>query len=48
MFGKARTGAVDDIKRNRQAFEKAGDSVERTIEALIESVEGVEDVEFER
>ena len=48
MFGKARTGAVDDIKRDRQAFEKAGDSVERTIEALIESVENVENVEFDR
>jgi hypothetical protein len=48
MFGKARTGAVEDIKRDRQAFEKASDSVERTIEALIESVDGVEEVEFER
>jgi hypothetical protein len=48
MFGKARTGAVEDIKRDRQAFEKASDSVERTIEALIESVDGVEDVEFDR
>jgi hypothetical protein len=47
MFGKARTGAVEDIKRDRQAFEKAGDSVERTIEALIETVEGVGDVNFE-
>jgi hypothetical protein len=47
MFGKARTGAIDDIKRDRQAFEKAGESVERTIEALIESVDGVEDVNFE-
>jgi galactitol-specific phosphotransferase system IIB component len=47
MFGKARTGAVEDIKRDRQAFEKASDSVERTIEALIESVDGVEDVNFE-
>jgi hypothetical protein len=46
MFGKARTGAVEDINRDRQAFDKAGDSVERTIEALIESVEGVEEVEF--
>jgi hypothetical protein len=48
MFGKARTGAVEDIKRDRQAFDKASDSVERTIETLIESVEGVEDVEFDR
>jgi galactitol-specific phosphotransferase system IIB component len=47
MFGKARTGAVEDIKRDRQAFEKASDSVERTIEALIESVDDVEDVNFE-
>jgi hypothetical protein len=48
MFGKTRTGAVEDIKRDRQAFEQASDSVERTIEALIESVEGVGDVEFDR
>jgi hypothetical protein len=48
MFGKARTGAVEDIKRDRQAFDKASDSVERTIEALIESVDGVEEVEFGR
>jgi hypothetical protein len=47
MFGKARSGAVEDIKRDRQAFEKASDSVERTIEALIESVDDVEDVNFE-
>jgi hypothetical protein len=47
MFGKARTGAVEDIKRDRQAFDKASDSVERTIEALIESVDNVEDVNFE-
>jgi galactitol-specific phosphotransferase system IIB component len=46
MFGKARTGAVEDIKRDRQAFEKASDSVERTIEALIESVDYVENIEF--
>jgi galactitol-specific phosphotransferase system IIB component len=46
MFGKARTGAVEDIKRDRQAFDKASDSVERTIEALIESVDGVENIEF--
>jgi hypothetical protein len=48
MFGKTRTGAVEDIKRDRQAFEQASDSVERTIEALIETVEGVGDVEFDR
>jgi hypothetical protein len=46
MFGKARTGAIDDIKRNRQAFDKAGDSVERTIEALVKSVDGVKAVEI--
>jgi galactitol-specific phosphotransferase system IIB component len=46
MFGKARTGAVEDIKRDRQAFEKASDSVERTIEALIESVDYVDKIEF--
>jgi hypothetical protein len=47
MFGKARTGAVEDIKRDRQAFDKASDSVERTIEALIESVDYVDNVKFE-
>lgn len=46
MFGKARTGAIDDIKRDRQAFDKAADSVERTIEALVQSVDGVDKVEF--
>jgi hypothetical protein len=48
MYGKARTGAVDDIKRNRQAFEKAEASVERTIEALVGQVDNVKNVEFER
>ncbi|WP_162927803.1 DUF4230 domain-containing protein [Bacillus sp. Y1] len=46
LYGKAREGAIDDIKRNRQAFDKAEDSVERTIERLIAPVPGVEDVEF--
>ncbi|PFP30228.1 hypothetical protein COJ96_05815 [Bacillus sp. AFS073361] len=46
MFGKARTGAVEDIKRNRQAFDKAEASVERTIEALVGQVDGVKNVEF--
>ncbi|MDR7001593.1 DUF4230 domain-containing protein [Neobacillus niacini] len=46
MFGKARTGAIDDIKRNRQAFDKAEASVERTIEALIKPVENVKHIEF--
>ena len=48
MFGKARTGAIDDIKRNRQAFDKAEQSVERTIEALVGQVDGVKDVKFTR
>jgi hypothetical protein len=48
MYGKARTSAIDDIERNRQAFDKASDSVERTIEALIAPIEGVEEVEFDR
>jgi hypothetical protein len=46
MYGKARTGATEDIKRNRQAFDKAEASVERTIEALIKPVDGVKDVKF--
>jgi hypothetical protein len=46
MYGKARTGAVDDIKRNRQAFEKAEASVERTIEALVGQVDGVKTIKF--
>lgn len=48
MYGKARTGAIDDIKRNRQAFDKAEASVERTIESLVGQVDNVKDVEFER
>ena len=47
MYGKARTGAIDDIKRNRQAFERADASVERTIEALVGQVDGVKDVVFD-
>ncbi|WP_164745629.1 DUF4230 domain-containing protein [Neobacillus mesonae] len=46
MYGKARAGAIDAIKRNRQAFEKAEASVERTIEALIMPVENVKNIEF--
>ncbi|MFZ7945690.1 DUF4230 domain-containing protein [Neobacillus sp. 19] len=46
MYGKARTGAIDDIKRDRQAFDKASESVERTIEALIKPVENVKNIEF--
>lgn len=47
MYGNARKGAVEDIERDRQAFDKAEESVERIIERLVESVEGVEDVNFE-
>lgn len=47
MYGKARTSAIDDIKRDKQAFDKASDSVERTIEALVKSVDGVDKINFE-
>lgn len=47
MYGNARQGAVEDIERDRQAFDEATESVERIIERLVESVEGVEDVRFE-
>jgi hypothetical protein len=46
MYGKARTSAIDDIKRNRQAFDKAEQSVERTIEALVGQVDNVKNIEF--
>jgi hypothetical protein len=46
MYGKARTGATEDIKRNRQAFDKAEASVERTIEALVGQVDNVKEVKF--
>jgi hypothetical protein len=46
IYGKARTGAIDDIKRNRQAFDKAEQSVERTIEALVQQVDGVKNIEI--
>jgi hypothetical protein len=46
MYGKARASSIDDIKRNRQAFDKAEQSVERTIEALIKPVDGVKSIEF--
>lgn len=45
LFGKAREGAIEDIKRDRQAFDKAEDSIEQTIEGLIAPFDGVEDVE---
>ena len=35
LYGEARTGAIEDIKRNRQAFEQAEDSVERSITSII-------------
>jgi hypothetical protein len=47
MYGKARASSIDDIKRNRQAFDKAEQSVERTIEALVKSVDGVGAIKFE-
>jgi hypothetical protein len=46
LYGKARTSAIDDIKRNRQAFDKAEVSVERTIEALVGQVDGVKAIEI--
>jgi hypothetical protein len=46
MYGKARTGATEDIKRNRQAFDKAEASVERTIEALVGQVDNVKTINF--
>ena len=46
MYGKARIDATEEIKRNRQAFDKANESVERTIEALIKPVDYVEKIEF--
>jgi hypothetical protein len=46
LYGKARTSAISDIKGNRQAFDKAEQSVERTIEALVQQVDGVSKVEI--
>ena len=46
MYGKARIDATEEIKRNRQAFDKANESVERMIEALIKPVDYVEKIEF--
>lgn len=46
MYGKARSRAIADIKRDRQAFDKAEESIERTIEKLLAPISGVEDVEF--
>lgn len=47
MYGNARKGAVEDIERDRQAFDEAEESVERIIERLVESVPNVETVKFE-
>lgn len=46
MYGKAREGAVADIDRNRQAFDKAEDSVQDTIERLLAPVSGIEELNF--
>jgi hypothetical protein len=46
MYGKARASAISDIKRDRQAFDKAEQSIESTIEKLLAPIPGVEDVEF--
>jgi hypothetical protein len=45
LYGKAREGAIDDIERNRQAFEKAEDGIELMIERLIAPIDGVTSVE---
>lgn len=46
MYGNARKGAVEEIKRDRQAFNEATESVERIIERLVAPVQNVENIEF--
>jgi hypothetical protein len=46
LYGKARKGAIADIERNRQAFDKAEASVEQIIERIVTPIDGVEDVKF--
>lgn len=46
LYGNAREGAIEDIERNRQAFDEAEDSVERIIERLVAPMPGVEEIEF--
>jgi hypothetical protein len=47
MYGKARESAVADIKRDRQAFDKAEQSIESTIEKLLAPIPGVENIDVE-
>jgi hypothetical protein len=47
MYGKARASAIADIKRDRQAFDKAEQSIESTIEKLIAPIPGVENIDVE-
>lgn len=47
MYGKARSSAIADIKRDRQAFDKAEQSIERTIERLLAPIPGAENIDVE-
>jgi hypothetical protein len=47
MYGKARESAITDIKRDRQAFDKAEQSIESTIEKLLAPIPGVENIDVE-
>lgn len=46
LYSKAREGALNDIERNRQAFDKAEDGIELLIERLLTPIDGVEAVQF--
>jgi hypothetical protein len=47
LYGKARESAVADIKRDRQAFDKAEESIETTIEKLLTPIPGAENIDVE-
>lgn len=44
LYGKARSAAIDEINANEEAMNKAADSVEDTLEDIIEAVPYVENV----
>jgi hypothetical protein len=47
LYGKAREGAIADIKADRQAQAQAVEGVERAIDGLLGAVENVEEIEYE-
>jgi len=47
LYGKAREGAIADIKANEEARAQAVEGVERAIDGLLGAVENVSEIEYE-